>query len=66
MTKKIEYKNNFENQGNCPNCNSDNLKYGDSGEEGNSYYYEFKCLDCGCKASEWYDLEFNQIVVDDE
>lgn len=52
-----------EISGKCPKCNSGNLNYGDSGEEGESYYYEFTCDDCGAEGKEWYFMEYVESIV---
>jgi hypothetical protein len=37
----------YQEVGRCPNCGSRNIDYGESGEEGESYYYEFHFKECG-------------------
>ena len=64
--KKIEYNNNFENQGQCPNCNGGNLIYSTLKVEGESMCYPFVCEDCKAEGKEWYILEFEQIIVNNK
>ncbi|MBC8428188.1 MAG: hypothetical protein H8D94_01820, partial [Candidatus Pelagibacter sp.] len=40
--------------GNCPNCNSDNLEYAGSEPLDDGYMYEFECADCGVMGEEHY------------
>jgi hypothetical protein len=50
--------------GECPVCDNKELTYGDSGKEGNSYIYKWKCENCGNTGKELYALEFVQHKVD--
>ena len=50
-------------QGNCPNCDSDNLDYGDSYPYESDYLYEFQCMDCGIVGEEHYTLSFDGYSV---
>lgn len=49
-------------QGTCPNCQKNNLEYGDSVVEGDQIYYEWECMTCGATGKEWYSLEFIEHV----
>jgi len=66
MTDKKEYKNNFDLQGQCPNCGSDGIEYGETELEGEDICYRFSCPVCGATGGEWYFLEFSEITVDGE
>jgi len=48
-------------QGNCPDCNSDDIDYDDSvlrGDGVESVYFNFECGNCGFKGKECYKLIF--------
>lgn len=53
-------------KGQCPKCDSENLEYGAIMQYGESIYYPFTCNDCGCEGKEFYSLEFDEIVSDNE
>lgn len=48
----------------CPKCGSELLRYGVLEPMGDSIYYPCECIDCGCKFKEWYNLEFNETVME--
>ena len=50
--------------GACPKCGSENIEYGDTNISGDCLGYEFECQDCGCQATEWYDLTYVETVED--
>lgn len=50
----------------CPKCKSENLEYGNSEIDGDCIFYEFECRDCGCCATECYDLVFVETVSDED
>jgi predicted RNA-binding Zn-ribbon protein involved in translation (DUF1610 family) len=49
-------------QGECPNCGSQEVTYGDSTLEGESVGYEFTCDKCGKEFVEWYNLTYVETV----
>ena len=49
--------------GNCPNCGSNDLLYGECAHEGEGLYYEFKCSKCGKEGQEWYNLEWAESII---
>lgn len=53
-------------QGACPKCGSENLSYEDTNICGTELGYEFECEDCGCRGTEWYELNFLETVSDDD
>lgn len=53
-------------QGECKNCGSLDLDYGESEVQDESYYYRFTCNSCGKSGKEWYDLVYSETVMDDE
>ena len=56
----------IDENGVCPKCGSENIEYGDTNISGDSLGYEFECQDCGCCATEWYDLTFVETVSDED
>lgn len=52
-------------RGKCPKCGSENLEWGNTKLAGKSLGYEFTCNDCGCEATEWYNLTYSETVTED-
>ena len=52
-------------EGQCPNCKSNNLSYGETELEGNSLGYHFVCDDCKKSGMEWYDLNYSESTIDE-
>lgn len=49
-----------DEQGVCPVCNSENLKYDRYGSiHGDLISYDWTCEDCGSQGTEWYELTFS-------
>lgn len=63
---KQKYTKKCNEQGTCPNCKSLDIDYGESGDEGTSRYYEFTCTKCGCRATEWYEMTFEEVIIDEQ
>jgi transcription elongation factor Elf1 len=59
MSKYIEK----ECEGRCPNCDSENISYGDSELNDSSYTYEATCDDCGTEFTEEYNLHYTVSVI---
>ena len=53
-------------QGECPKCHSHNIEYGNTELDGEYLGYEFECNECGCQATEWYKLEFEETTSDED
>lgn len=51
--------------GECPKCRSNHIDYGEAYYSKGKYKYEAKCLDCGTKFEEVYDLVFQDAVIID-
>ena len=51
--------------GRCPECGWMNLDYGDTVIEAQSLGYEFECMDCHAKGTEWYNLDFDEFSIDE-
>lgn len=51
-------------QGACPKCGSYNIEYVGTNMTGDYIGYEFECLDCGCHATDWYELTYTETVED--
>ena len=51
--------------GKCPKCGSENLEWGNTELYSESLGYEFTCNDCGCEATEWYDLTYSETITVD-
>lgn len=45
--------------GNCPKCNSTDLKYDTLEVHDTCISYPFECSKCGFKGFEWYNLTFS-------
>ena len=50
----------------CPHCGSDDYQTLDSGIEDDYYFYSNECQNCQTMYTEWYRLEFREIVYDIE
>ncbi len=53
-------------EGRCPNCNSDNIDYGELVSDTNTIipaqYYPIACANCGFKGKAWYKLDFQEFT----
>ena len=45
-------------QGDCANCGSNNIEYGEMILDGECVWYEYECKDCGDSGDEHYVLEY--------
>jgi len=53
-------------QGVCPRCKSENLEYSNGEIQDNQMYsYDVKCKDCGFEGEEWYKMEFEMFLNED-
>lgn len=52
--------------GQCGNCKSTDIEYGESGVDDESYYYKFTCNNCGKTGREWYDLVYSETMMDED
>lgn len=50
-------------KGQCPKCDSLNLEYGESGVEDENYFYDFVCNDCKATGTEWYNLQYDETIL---
>ena len=50
----------------CPKCLNNNIEYGMMEPDGEHVYYEATCNDCGCTFKEWYFLEFEESISDED
>lgn len=56
MFKESVFKSN--QQGVCPFCDSDGLKYEKERFDGENLYFKWVCTDCDKQGSEWYMIDF--------
>lgn len=52
-------------RGICPKCNGTNLRYGFHENFGHQTVYQsFTCNECGCEATEWFEVVYTKTEVD--
>jgi hypothetical protein len=56
MPRESVFKSN--QQGICPSCDRDDLKYEREQFDGEYLYFKWTCCSCGKQGSEWYLMEF--------
>jgi len=52
-----------QGQGICPDCGKEHLDYGETEWADESVGYSFICYDCGCSGIEWYNLVYDETVI---
>lgn len=53
-----------QSAGICPVCGSNDLEYGDSDIQDESYIYDWTCPACGNSGKECYTLVFDEHIID--
>ena len=52
-----------ECMGNCPVCDSDNIRYGEHEFDSNLVTLDFLCMDCGAVGEEVYCLDYCHTAI---
>lgn len=55
----------IESKGECPECGSNNIKYGTLEWREDQFYYPFECEECGTTGKEWYVSKYAETTIDE-
>lgn len=64
LKHKVDYKQNESEEGHCPKCGSEELKYGTSGIVDTYVEYPWECKNCGSTGKEYGSIVFDGHYVD--